>query len=219
MRCAVAVLSTLLSSSTLPTVRHSDRLTGQTTQQDDRARLAYAGRVWSYPSGRKGDSRLFDNLRDGVSSLVGEVSSNSTGGQLRLPAKANAIQDHSARVKSMATYNMPGSVEKLLHVAIADTVSQDADKATKLLEKVQNGLDTVFSEAVKQDAGSKWRAKSGKDSFKISNTVKRNWEVKKNNPGKLLVFCIGIDQLTDDVGEFTFELPPFVGEWLKDLAK
>lgn len=136
-----------------------------------------------------------------------------------MPAKANAIQDHSARVKSMATYNMPGSVEKLLHVAIADTVSQDADKATKLLEKVQNGLDTVFSEAVKQDAGSKWRAKSGKDSFKISNTVKRNWEVKKNNPGKLLVFCIGIDQLTDDVGEFTFELPPFVGEWLKDLAK
>ena len=118
----------------------------------------------------------------------------------------------------MATYKMPGTVEALVTEKIAGLVADDAGKA-KLMEKVQNGLDTVFSEAVKQDAGSKWRAKSGKDSFKISNTVKRNWEVKKNSPGKLLVFCIGIDQLTDDVGEFAFELPPFVGEWLRELAK
>ena len=131
---------------------------------------------------------------------------------------ANAKGYHAARIKVMATYSMPSAVEVLVNNAVAGLVADDAGKA-KLMEKVQNGLDTVFSEAVKQDAGSKWRAKSGKDSFKISNTVKRNWEVKKNNPGKLLVFCIGIDQLTDDVGEFVFSLPPFVNEWLKELAK
>lgn len=118
----------------------------------------------------------------------------------------------------MATYSMPAAVEVLVNDAIGKLATDDASKA-KLAEKVQNGLDTVFSEAVKQDAGSKWKAKSGKDSFKISNTVKRNWEVKKNHPGKLLVFCIGVDSLMDDVGAFTFALPPFVGEWLKELAK
>ena len=118
----------------------------------------------------------------------------------------------------MATYSMPGSVEVLVNNAVELLVVDDASKA-KLLEKVQNGLDTVFSEATKVSDDSKWRVKGNKEGFKISNTLKRNWEIRNNAPGKLLVFCIGVGNLTHDIGEFEFSLPPFVNEWLKELAK
>lgn len=108
------------------------------------------------------------------------------------------------------TYNLVSQVKELI--------------PAEVLEQVQNGVDTAFSEAEKEGGlktKSRWTAKEGtKEVLKIGNSTKRNWEVKKDAPGLFLLFAIGVENMVATCGSFSgkFPLPDSAVVWFKKLA-
>lgn len=97
-----------------------------------------------------------------------------------------------------------------------------------ILSRVQNGVDTAFSEAVNAgllEEKSAWKGKLTRatetkgEAITVNRTLKSKWVLSGDAPGRFILLSVYLDKLEADCGPLgVASLPDFAVAWFSRLA-